>query len=246
MRTVHDVCLPLGNRFPGNRRPSLLILFAAFVLLSALTARPIHAQDIPSALSDEVFVAGQAMSVSIPLDTGSFLNGGYAIDSAGFADLPVLGKIQVAGHMRSQVEEFLAQKMANYIKDTHVRAIPCIRLTLLGFWTRQGQYYVSPNTTVWEAVFRAGGLGGERTLDHLKVMRGETELDIHLLDEYSAGKTLTAAGIRSGDLFVLPVPRDNSGAWYWFKEGLTATAQIATIFGTVLTAYITYTVINRN
>jgi protein involved in polysaccharide export with SLBB domain len=200
----------------------------------------VSAQGLATGTHDEVFVAGEAMSIEVPLDSTAFLNGGYAVDSAGYAELPVLGRIEVAGKTRDQVEDYLSQKLSNYLKDTHVKAVPAIRLTLLGFWTRQGQYYVSPKTTVWEAVYGAGGIGGERNLEKIKVMRGETDLHISLLNEYSSGRTLAAAGIRSGDLFVIPVPRDNTGAWYWFKEGLTATAQLATIFGTVLTAYITY------
>jgi hypothetical protein len=152
----------------------------------------------------------------------------------------------VAGHARSEVEDYLAQKLSNYLKDTHIQAVPAIRLTMLGFWTHQGQYYVSPRSTVWEAVHKAGGIAGERTLDQIEVLRGEKHLSMSFLDEYSRGRTLAAAGIRSGDIFVIPIPRDNTGGWYWFKEGLTATAQIATIFGTVMTAYITYVVIQRH
>jgi protein involved in polysaccharide export with SLBB domain len=198
-----------------------------------------------AAVGPEHFVPGEAMTVEIPLDTNSFLVGGYAIDSSGFAELPVIGRIEVGGRTRADLEEYLSQKLSNYLKDTHVRVLPAIRLSFLGYFTHQGQYYVSPRATVWEAARKAGGIAGERTLGKIKVMRGEKTLNVSFLDEYSRGRSLTAAGLRSGDIVVVPVPRDNTGGWYWFTQGLTATAQIATILGTMLTAYVTYIIIER-
>lgn len=207
-------------------------------------ALSVAAQGLPTAPSDERFVAGEALDVRVPLDSAAFLNGGYAIDSAGFAELPVVGRIEVAGRTRASVEEFLGQKFSNYLKDTHIQVVPAIRLTLLGFWTRQGQYYVSPKATVWDAVYKAGGMAGEVTLDQIVVRRGESEIEVSFLDEYSRGRTLAAAGVRSGDIFVMPVPRENAGAWYWLREGLAATATVATIITSFLTVYITYTLLD--
>jgi protein involved in polysaccharide export with SLBB domain len=216
------------------------------LLLALLVSAALGAEgSVSTAPSGQVFVAGEALHVDVPLDSAAFITGGYAIDSAGYTELPVVGRLHVAGKTRDDLETYLGQKLSNYLKDTHIRAVPCIRLTLLGHWTRQGQFYVSPGATVWEAVRMAGGIGGERNLDKLVVLRGDQTLPIRLLEEYSAGRTLRGAGIRSGDIFMIPVPRDNSGFWYWFTQGLTATAQIATIASTVLTSYITYLLITE-
>jgi len=193
---------------------------------------------VPTAPSGEKFVAGEAMLIDVPLDTGAFLGGGYAIDSAGFADLPIVGRIFIAGKTRDEVEEYLGQRLSNYLRDTHLRAIPAIRLTFLGHFTRQGQYYVSPKSTLWEATYQAGGMAGERTLSGLEVLRGEKALPISFLDEYSGNKTLLASGFRSGDIIVMPVPRDNTGFWYYFRESLTITTQIATLVTTAVTTYL--------
>lgn len=215
------------------------------VLVAAFISIPLQAQ-VKTIFSEERFVSGEAMLLDVPLDSTSILKGGYPIDSSGFADLPVLGLLEVGGKTRTEVEEYLALKLANYLRDTHIRAVPAIRLTLLGFWTRQGQYYVSPKATVWDAAYLAGGMAGERTLDKITVRRGEQKLKISFLDEYSRGRTLESAGIRSGDIFVMPVPRDNTGAWYWFTQSLTVTAQVATIASTLLTVYITYYFLDHN
>ncbi len=216
---------------------ALVLTASSTVLLQA---------EVKTHFSEERFVAGEAMLLEVPLDSTSILKGGYPIDSAGFADLPVLGLLEVGGKTRAEVEEYLGLKLANYLRDTHIRAQPAIRLTLLGFWTRQGQYYVSPKATVWDAAYLAGGMAGERTLDKITVRRGEQILKISFLDEYSRGRTLESAGIHSGDIFVMPVPRDNTGAWYWFTQSLTVTAQVATIASTLLTVYITYYFLDNN
>jgi hypothetical protein len=76
-------------------------------------------------------------------------------------------------------------------------------------------------------------------------MRGSSITQIMLLDEFSRGTTLRSAGIRSGDIFVIPQPNPQSGFWYWFRESLTVTAQIASIVGTTLTLYVTYLVLEQ-
>ena len=196
--------------------------------------------NLATAPRDGHFHAGEALTVEVPLDSAGLIRGGYPIDSAGYVDFPVIGKVYVHDRTQEEVEGFLSEKLANYLKDTHIKVSPAMRLTMLGYWTRQGQYYVPPNATVWEAAHLAGGLAGERTLSKIKVLRGSKETEIPFLDEYSSGKTLLAAGFRSGDIIVVPVPRDNAGFWYWFRESLNVTAQIASIAGTVITLYITY------
>lgn len=193
---------------------------------------------------DDIFVAGEALTLEVALDSASFLSGGYPIDSAGFVELPVLGRFQVAGRYRSEVEGYLGQKFANYLKDTHVTAMPAIRITLLGHWIRQGMYYINPRATVWDAVYISGGIAGERTIDKIEVMRGTQVTTISFLDEYSKGATVAASGIRSGDIVVVPVPRDNVGFWYWFRETVTMTAQIAAILTSAMSAYIIYMNLN--
>lgn len=217
------------------RFPNLFILAASLGLAIQAAAGP-----LPTEPRSERFDAGAALTVEIPLDTAGIIRGGYPIDSAGFADLPVVGRIQVGGRTQEEVETFLSERLANYLKDTHLKVSPAWRITLLGHFTHQGQFYVPPNTTVWEATRLAGGIAGERTLDKITIWRGGHLVDIPFLDMYSQGRTLANAGFRSGDIVVVPVPRDNTGAWYWFKETIGVTAQIAGIVTGVLTLYITY------
>lgn len=217
----------------------------AFALATAVSA--VRGAALPSVPRSERFAAGAALTIDVPLDSAGIIRGGYPIDSAGFADLPVVGRIQVDGRTQEEVETYLAERLANYLKDTHLRVEPAWRITLLGHFTRQGQYYVPPNTTVWETARLAGGIAGERTLDKITVWRGGHEVGIPFLDMYSQGRTLANAGFKSGDIVVVPVPRDNTGAWYWIKETIGVTAQLTGIITGVITLYITYLVLqNQN
>ncbi len=188
----------------------------------------------------ETFVAGEALTIDVVLDSMAFIKGGHPIDSLGYVDLPVIGKLSVAGRTRDDVEAFLSTKLANYLRDTHISVKPAIRITWLGYWVKAGQYYVSPNSTVWEAVRMAGGIAGERNLEKLQVRRGEQFVTLHVLNAYADGTSLAQAGIRSGDIVIIPVPRDNEGFWYWFRETLTVTAQIASVATSAMSAYIIY------
>lgn len=209
-------------------------------LLSLSVPLVCGAAALPTAPREEIFNAGEALTVEVPLDTAGVIRGGYPIDSAGYADLPVVGRVLVGGKSQFEVEGYLAERLANYLKDTHIKVSPAWRITLLGHFERQGMYYVPASTTVWEAARLGGGIAGERTLEDIEVMRGSGVTDIRFLDVYSQGKTLAAAGFKSGDIVVVPVPRDNTGAWYWFKETIGVTAQVAGVLTGFATFYFTY------
>lgn len=233
----------------------LLSLLAAVSGPSAQDApaasEPPSASPAPEAIPDGgirlggTFKANEGLIIRVPLDTASVINGSYPIDSAGFVTLPVVGRLYVHDQTSSQLETFLAKRMSQYLRDTHVMATPVVRLSMLGFWQRPGMHYVDPSLSVWDACRVVGGPAGEANIDEWSVMRGSQVLAISLLDEFSKGTSLRNAGVRSGDIFVIPQPNPQSGFWYWFRESLTVTAQIAGIVGTTLTAYLTYLVLEE-
>src|SRR4051812_23778625 len=93
--------------------------FMSLLALVSLAAPGISRAQGPAS-GEERFIAGEAMNIEIPLDTASFLKGGYAVDSAGYVELPVLGRLQVGDKNREDVENYLSQKLSNYLKDTHI------------------------------------------------------------------------------------------------------------------------------
>jgi protein involved in polysaccharide export with SLBB domain len=208
-----------------------------------LMAAPVRSDEptMVTAPYEGTFKPGQALIVDIPFDTSSVLNGGYPIDNNGYAQLPLVGRIQVSGKNVADVEAYLAARASNYLKDTHISVHPAIRLTFLGYWVKPGMFYAEPNELVWDVIKRAGGPAGEKNMDKWSVVRGGEKVDIKVASAFSKGQTLSGAGVQSGDIFVIPVP-DGQGFWYWFTQSLTVTSQIATLLTGILSAYITYLV----
>jgi protein involved in polysaccharide export with SLBB domain len=213
--------------------------------LSGIFSLPVHADTASVTDNETVCRAGEGLSLRVPLDTASIFNGVFPIDSTGFTNLPVLGRYYADNKSTHEIEAYIAQNAAPYLKDIHVTATPVIRLAMLGFWQRPGMHYANSETSIWEACLLVGGPGGEVNIQKWKVMRGTQVLNISLLDEFSRGTTLRDAGIKSGDIFIIPVPNPQSGFWYWFTQSLSVTAQLATITASVLTAYVTYLIVDH-
>ncbi len=236
-----------GRTLSGNGRFFPIGLFALALLAGA--ASPGRAQDLEQGARSQRFKAGEAIIIRVPLDTTSIFNDGYPIDAAGYAEIPVVGKIKVDGRRRQDVEEYLGQRLAQYLRDVHITALPAARLTLLGYWQRPGMVYVDANATLWDIVYGARpqvndashgrGPAGEDNILKLKAMRGKETLDLDILESLSAGATFADAGLKSGDMLVIPNPEGHH-AWYWIRESLVATAQLATIITAIATVYITY------
>src|SRR4051812_12649777 len=114
-----------STRFSTHSSARLLITCLVLSLFPALTGRNACAakeREVPR----EDFLAGDAIRIVIPADTGSVLKGVYPIDGTGMADLPITGRVVIAGKNRANIEQYLAGIWAPYLKDTHVQAIPVI------------------------------------------------------------------------------------------------------------------------
>lgn len=208
------------------------------MVFSALLSQGFAAS--PSQPFDEdLFRSGEALTVSIPLDTHAVFNGSYPIDSLGYAEIPVVGKILVGDRKTGDVEEFLSKKLGEYLRDPHLTVTPSVRLTFLGHWVHPGMYFVSPKSTVWDLFRGVGGPTDEANLEKIRVMRGSQIIPLDVLTAFSSGANFRTMGLRSGDIIIIPIPSDK-GFWYWFRESLSVTAQFASVAATLMTAYITY------
>lgn len=227
------------------RRPGFFLVGLFFAALFLAAVGRTQAQGAEAAPQDVRFKAGEAIILNIPLDTGSVLNGGYPIDEAGYVDIPVAGKFKVSGRKRQDVEDFLAKKLSEYLRDVHIMALPAVRVTFLGHWMKPGMAYVDATSSLWEVIHVSGGPASEVNLDKMQVMRGGQPLAFDALEAFSNGTTFVGAGLKSGDLLIIPDPNGHHG-WYWFREGLGAAAEAAGIITATLLVYITFTNLHNN
>ncbi|MDB5103893.1 MAG: Polysaccharide biosynthesis/export protein [Fibrobacteres bacterium] len=154
----------------------------------------------------EEFLAGDAIRILIPADTGSVLKGIYPIDGTGMADLPIAGRVVIAGKNRQNIEQYLAGIWAPYLKDTHVQATPVIRVAIMGNVKEPGYYYPSPDAVIFDAIKMAGGPVLPFKLEETTHLRAGKEINDELTRNISQGMTLREAGIISGDEILVPVP----------------------------------------
>ena len=191
-------------------------------------------------------MAGEAMRLLIAPDSASPLNGGFPIDQGGFAHLPWVGRFQVSGMTPAEVEAALLKRLKEKLKGASLRAFPAFRIGFLGSWARPGEHYLAPDASIWDAVISTGGpaTGG---LGVVQIMRGsDLMLQVNLNSPFAKEATLAGTGIRSGDLFVMPmvVPVPVKSAWDSFKEGLMVSTQVLAIMGSLLSTYLTYVVLS--
>ena len=101
---------------------------------------------------------------------------GYRVDSDGFIDFPILGKLFVEGKRVSEVKEMIQDKIkeGNYIKDPLVSIeILNFKYTVLGA-AGAGTYQVEGDRiTLLEAIAKAGDLSTNARVDRVSVIREE-------------------------------------------------------------------------
>ncbi|MCD8072859.1 MAG: polysaccharide biosynthesis/export family protein, partial [Alistipes sp.] len=124
---------------------------------------------------------------------------GYLVDSEGFINFPVLGKIHLGGLTKTQAINYLTEKISEYIEDpvVNVRFIN-YKVTILGEVKNPGTYTIKDEkVTLLEAIGMAGDLTIFGKRDNVLITR-ETDgiKTAHRLD-------LTSPDILSSDYYYL-------------------------------------------
>lgn len=133
-------------------------------------------------------------------ETSLFING-YVVSDSGNIELPILGKIPVAGKKLDEALAVIQQRTAQYLKDATVTVkLISFKISVIGEVNRPGTYYnYNSQLTVLEAISMAGDINdyGNRHMVH--VLRsgstGTTSFQLDLTNK----KILTTDGF-----FLLP------------------------------------------
>ncbi len=152
------------------------------------------------------FTPGDGLFISTFPDTASFLNGVFAIDDRGYAELPIVGKIHVSQMTPKDLRTFLKKNFESYLKFPNFYVKPVVRVSLLGGFVRPGLYYVDINSSLWDIVHLAGGTLTEDGIKELRWQHGNKEITKHIVDFYEKGVSLRNMGFKSGDIFWTPSP----------------------------------------
>lgn len=157
------------------------------------------------------FQSGDALRITAVPDTG-FPNGIYQIHRNGNVDLPMLGIVKVVPSRKDSFELLIRQGYVQYIKDPNIQVHRMIRVSLLGGFIKPGLYWISPEATLWNSIYMAGGTINE---DGIKKMRWERNGKIvkrKLISDFESGKTLDEMGFKSGDQISV-TSRSKKSSW---------------------------------
>lgn len=112
---------------------------------------------------------------------------GYLIDSEGFIDFPVAGKIKIAGHTREEVSEIVKNVLQdrNLVKDPVVTVeYMNLGVSVMGEVAHPGRFALGQDgLTVLDALAMAGDLTITGKRENVKVVREENgERKVYVLD----------------------------------------------------------------
>lgn len=128
---------------------------------------------------------------------GQPLQQNYLIDSEGYIDFPILGKLKLGGQDREKVINMFKNKLdPDYVKNPTINIfISNFKITVSGDVTRPGTYTI-PNerVTIIEALGLAGDLNISAQRDNIKVIREE-----------KGKKNIYVVDLKSNKLFTSPV-----------------------------------------
>lgn len=119
------------------------------------------------------------------------------VDSEGFVELPILGKVKCQGLTRHQLETLIAQKIVegNYINDPIVNVqFADMKVSVIGEVTRPGMYAIANDkVTIFDALAMAGDMTiyGQRS-------------DVAVLREKEGVRTIEYLDLTSKDIFTSP------------------------------------------
>ncbi len=120
--------------------------------------------------------------------------------------LPVIGDISLQGVLRSELEDYLTNQLARFIKEPRVSTQSLMRVAVLGQVGRPG-FYVLPSTTlITEALMAAGGPRDDAKIDDLKIERADDVIwdGEPLQTAMTQGRTLDQMNLQAGDQIVIP------------------------------------------
>lgn len=135
------------------------------------------------------------------------ISGQYVIDSRGYITMPAVGNVKVVGDNRYTLAEKIAETYKLYFTEPYIAIKPLIRVTLMGAFQKPGSYRISPESSLWELIEKAGGPQSNCDLNSIKVLRGGEIIIDDLLADFEKGYSLEDIQVNSGDQVVANIKR---------------------------------------
>lgn len=198
---------------------SLALLLASVILPSSVQAQAARPRAEQATLTP-------GDSVRIVVWRKPEFSGDFVIAPDGTITHPLFRAVQVAGVPFATAEANLRRFLSGFEENPQFVMEPLIRVAISGEVTRPQVFALRPETTIGEAIARAGGVTATGAKNRIRVLRLQPngQQDQVIVDLASPGSTTGTLPVRSGDQIV--IDRKKS----FFKDILVPAL---TIFGSV-------------
>jgi polysaccharide export outer membrane protein len=153
-------------------------------------------------------------------------SGEMAVTADGTLEHPLYQTVPVAGTRLSEVRDRLRAFLGRYEADPHVAVELLLPVMVAGEVRAPSLYSLPRGTTVGQAVALAGGPTERGRLDRVRLVRGEREWSIDLMDGASS---LPALPVQSGDKVFVGRRSDFNVMRNVFLPLLSLTAAVAAV-----------------
>jgi len=163
------------------------------------------AQQVRARLADGDFHVGDRILLDVRGET--VLTDTFTVEPGRAVNLPNIGPIPLTGVLRSELTDYLSQRLQQFLRNPVVRARSLIRVTIMGAVTTQGFYTVPVDIPVDAVLAIASGPATNADLDKISILRGNEILyeGEELQRLITEGVTIDALNIQAGDRFKVEV-----------------------------------------
>lgn len=187
---------------------SLCVLRRILLVLSSLIVL------LPSAASSAPYSVNPGDILMIDVWNEELLSREVLVRPDGFISLPMIGEIDTSGSTPPEVGDAIGQALAKYMKDipqvvVSLRNVSGNKIYVVGKVIRPGEYNITSDTDIVQALALAGGLNTFAAENDILVLRREADgTQVFIPFEYATvrnGKELhTNIVLRSRDIVVVP------------------------------------------
>src|SRR5437667_445185 len=182
------------------------------LLALSLFAAPLAGQTAKGTLPGGFEVGDQIL---LEVEGDSQFTHVFSVGAGPALTLPVIGAIPLSGVRRADVEAYLGQQLARYMKNPMVHAKVLVRLGVLGEVEHPGYYAVAAGAVVSDALMAAGGPTKDAKFTAARIERGGKGLyeGNAFQDAFARGMTVEGLGLRTGDRIIVPRRTDAEAKW---------------------------------
>ncbi len=163
------------------------------------------AESIRTRLADGDMRVGDRLRLVVEGQTA--LSDTFAVTEGPALVLPTVGRVDLKGVLRSELEPRIAAQVQTVYRDAVVHVRPLIRIAVTGGVGRAGFYAVPGEALVADVISEAGGVSPDAQLNQVYVQRGQETLvpadTVRLA--MRTPRTIESLGLEDGDRVVVPV-----------------------------------------